>query len=75
VIDLCAEEGITCKEEPMTLFEVYNADEMFLTGTAAELIPVNSVDGRKIGTGKAGPITKKLLAKYHERVKYDGYMI
>ena len=60
---------------PLTRHDVYIADECFLTGTAAEVIPVVKVDGRAIGTGKPGPITRDLLTRFHRlhaRVKQSG---
>lgn len=61
VIEVCRREGIPCAESPFTLFNVYNADECFLTGTAAEAIAVTKVDGRVIGGGACGPITRRIL--------------
>jgi len=52
--------------------DVYTADEVFLTGTGAELVPVVEVDGRKIGTGKPGPLFLRLLDAFRERTKWDG---
>ncbi|AHF10194.1 MULTISPECIES: branched-chain-amino-acid transaminase [Dehalobacter] len=72
VIDLARQEGITVQEELFHLIDVYSADECFLTGTAAELIPIIMLDSRKIGDGKPGPVFKKLLAKFHEYVKTEG---
>jgi len=72
VIDLARQEGITVQEELFHLIDVYSADECFLTGTAAELIPIIALDSRKIGDGKPGPVFKKLLAKFHEYVKTEG---
>ena len=69
VIDIAGEMGIVVKENPMTQYDVYVADECFLTGSAAELIPVVKVDGRPIGTGKPGPMTQQLLARFHEETK------
>ncbi len=66
VIELANEEGITVKEEQMTQDDLFDADECFLTGTAAEIIPVANIDGRKIATGKPGKITLSLLKKYQE---------
>lgn len=66
VIELAKEAGITVKEEQLTPDDLYNADECFLTGTAAEIIPVATIDGRKISTGKPGKITLSLLKKYQE---------
>jgi len=66
VIKLANEEGIKVKEEQMTQDDLFDADECFLTGTAAEIIPVANIDGRKIATGKPGKITLRLLKKYQE---------
>ncbi len=57
---------MTVREEHLTQDDLYNADECFLTGTAAEIIPVANIDGRKISTGKPGEITLSLLNKYQE---------
>lgn len=75
VIDIARQSGYTVVEEPVTTYEVYTADECFLTGTAAEAIPVVMVDKRTIGTGKPGPITRELIAKFRERTTWDGAMI
>lgn len=61
VIDLARSAGYEVKEMSMTRHDLYVADEMFLTGTAAEVVAVVSLDGRKIGSGEPGPITKELL--------------
>ncbi len=60
------------QEAFITRHEFYNADEVFLTGTAAELIPVVKIDGRAVGTGKPGPLTLKLLKLFHAAVRKDG---
>ena len=60
------------QETLITRHEFFNAEEVFLTGTAAELIPVVKIDGRVIGTGKPGPVTLKLLKLFHEVTKKDG---
>lgn len=75
VIDCAQALGIATSEPSLTRYDVYNADEMFLTGTAAELIPVVKVDGRVIGTGTPGPLTSKLNARFRELTKVDGEMI
>jgi len=56
----------------ITRHEVYISDECFLTGTAAEIIPVVMVDGRKIGDGKPGKLTSTLLKKFREMTKKEG---
>ena len=66
VIELAKEAGTTVREEQLTKDDLYNADECFLTGTAAEIIPVANIDGRKVSTGKPGKITLSLLKKYQE---------
>lgn len=72
VIELAAKIGFTLVEKEFTLFNVYNADECFLTGTAAEAIPVSMVDGRVIGTGNAGEVTKTLLAAFKAYANEQG---
>ncbi|MDS1029331.1 branched-chain-amino-acid transaminase [Bacillota bacterium LX-D] len=75
VIELARKRGIEVQEKLFTRHDVYNADECFLTGTAAEAIPVVSVDGRKIGNGEPGEITIELIKDYRELVKVDGPVI
>ncbi len=69
VIELARGAGVTVVERTMDRHDVYTADECFLTGTAAEVIPVVECDGRPIGTGKPGPITRDLLARFHKLVR------
>jgi len=69
VMEIAAEMGIPVKEAPMTRHDIFVADECFLTGSAAELIPVVKLDGRLIGTGKPGAMTKKLLDRFHEETQ------
>jgi branched-chain amino acid aminotransferase len=66
VIELARAAGITVHECPLTKHDVYIADECFLTGTAAEVIPVVKVDGRAIGCGTPGPITRNLIEQFHK---------
>ncbi|RXT14739.1 branched-chain-amino-acid transaminase [Ammoniphilus sp. CFH 90114] len=75
IIDLALEAGYTVKEEPFTRHDVYIADEVFLTGTAAEVIAVYEVDGRTIGDGRPGPVTNTLLEKFRRVVEVDGYQV
>jgi branched-chain amino acid aminotransferase len=75
IMDICLKVGYVLKEEPFTLHDVYVADEVFLTGTAAEVIAVREVDARTIGTGKAGPITTHLLQEFRSIVEKDGVKI
>jgi len=72
VIDLARESGIAVSEPNLTRYDMFNADECFLTGTGAELIPVVKIDGRVVGTGKPGPITKGLVEKYKALTKTSG---
>ncbi len=65
VMDLGRAAGLQVSEPNLTRYDVFNADECFLTGTGAEVVPVTKVDGRVIGNGKPGPITRKLVEKYH----------
>lgn len=66
VIELAREQQIPVREVPLTKHDVYIADECFLTGSAAEIVPVTKVDSRKIGAGVPGPITLRLLDRFHE---------
>jgi branched-chain amino acid aminotransferase len=72
ILELALKMKIRVFEGYITRHEVYNAQECFLTGTAAELIPIVKVDGRVIGEGKPGPVTKKLLDAFHQLTKKDG---
>ncbi|MEI3604223.1 branched-chain-amino-acid transaminase [Pseudogracilibacillus sp. SE30717A] len=72
IIEIANELNYVMDESPFTLHDVYIADEVFLTGTAAEVIPVVSVDNRVIGNGEPGAITKELLTVFRERTLVDG---
>jgi branched-chain amino acid aminotransferase len=72
VMDLARADGMQVSEPNLTRYDVFNADECFLTGTGAELIPVIKVDGRVIGTGKPGPATRKLITSYRALVNSTG---
>ena len=72
VIAIAEKEGISVEETPFTRHELYVADECFLTGTAAEVIPVIEVDGRKIGEGVPGEMSQKLIAAFRAYVQEDG---
>ena len=69
VIELAEAAGIEVRQAPMLRHDVYVADECFLTGSAAEVIPAVSLDGRKIGDGTPGPITQKLRAAFQTHVR------
>jgi branched-chain amino acid aminotransferase len=75
VIEIAQEAGYTVREKAFTLYNVYSADECFLTGTAAEIIAVTEVDGRIIGKGTAGRITMNLLDEFQDYVKGKGEKI
>ncbi len=66
VIGLAKQAGIEVREIPLTKHDVYIADECFLTGSAAEVVPVVTVDSRTIGDGVPGPMTQKLMAAFHK---------
>ncbi|MFV0442505.1 MAG: branched-chain-amino-acid transaminase [Planctomycetaceae bacterium] len=66
VMQLAREAGIPVAEPAMTRYDLYTADEMFLTGTAAEVIAVVKLDGRPIGDGKPGPLTRQLRTRFQE---------
>lgn len=72
VMELARADGMQVSEPNLTRYDVFIADECFLTGTGAEVIPVTKVDGRVIGTGKPGHITKKLTEKYRALVNSTG---
>ena len=69
VLELAAKNGIEATEKPMTRYDVYIADECFLTGSAAEVIPAVKLDDRVIGDGTPGPITMKLNKAFRELVR------
>ncbi|CAG9620670.1 branched-chain-amino-acid transaminase [Sutcliffiella rhizosphaerae] len=75
IIDLTKEMGYDLQEIPFTRHDVYVADEVFLTGTAAEVIPVISLDGRTVADGKPGKETHKILHRFRQLVVEDGYKI
>ena len=75
IFDIAREIGVPIEEHDLTRYDVWNADEAFLTGTGAEVIPVVKLDGREIGSGKPGPIFSKVLAAFHRRVLVEGTRI
>ncbi len=72
IIELAKQMGIKVEEKVFTRYEVFTADECFLSGTAAEAIPVVKVDGRPIADGKPGPVTKKIIEAFKELIKTEG---
>jgi len=71
VLELAEKAGIPAREESLTRHDVYTADECFLTGTAAEIIPVVKCDGRIIGNGKPGPVTRQLRELFFALVREE----
>jgi branched-chain amino acid aminotransferase len=72
VFEIAAELGIRVTETDITRHDVFIADECFLTGTAAEVIPVIKADGRVIGSGKPGPISTRMIARFREITRATG---
>lgn len=72
VIELAGKLGIPVSEPNLTRYDVMTAAECFLTGTAAELVPVASLDGRVIGGGKPGPVTLQLMEEFHKLTRAEG---
>ncbi len=72
VIDIAQMKGIPVCEEILTRYDLFNADECFLTGTAAEIIPVVKIDGRTVGDGKPGKVTLALTSEFHKTTRSDG---
>jgi branched-chain amino acid aminotransferase len=72
VIELAEDSGFKVSEPNLTRYDLFNADECFLTGTGAEIVPVVKIDGRVIGTGIPGRITRRLEDEYHALTKVSG---
>jgi branched-chain amino acid aminotransferase len=72
VMDLARGNGMKVSEPNLTRYDLFNADECFLTGTGAEIIAVVKIDGRVVGRGKPGAVTGKLIGQYHELTKSSG---
>ena len=75
VFEMAAELGIRISEPEMTRYDIFTADECFLTGTAAEVIPVVKLDSRVIGDGVPGPITRRLIERFHQLTETTGTAI
>lgn len=75
IFRLAEEAGVPLAETNMSRYDIYTADECFLTGTAAEVIPVVSLDRRVIGSGKPGEVTNDLIKRFHELVKVSGTLV
>jgi branched-chain amino acid aminotransferase len=72
VFGIAAELGVKVRETDITRHDVFIADECFLTGTAAEIVPVVKADGRSIGNGKPGPITARIIARFRQVTRETG---
>lgn len=72
VIDLAEEIGLPCREQALTRYDLWTADECFLTGTAAEVIPCVEVDHREVGNGVPGSVTRQLIGLFRQKVLTDG---
>jgi branched-chain amino acid aminotransferase len=75
VLELCEEHGIPCEVRDVSPAEVYRADECFCSGTMGELAPVTTIDGRRIGSGEAGPVTERLMALFRELTASEGAVV
>jgi branched-chain amino acid aminotransferase len=75
VMRIARENGIETVEDVLTRYDLYTADEVFLTGTAAEVIPVVNIDRRSIGSGKPGPVTRRLASAFHRFASSTGTAI
>lgn len=73
VMEIGEREGVLVGEKVMTRFDLYNADECFLTGTAAEIIPVTSIDGNVISGGSPGVLTKQLLQEFRNYIEVESH--
>jgi len=72
VISIAKKNKLPFKEKKFKLRDLYKASECFLTGTAAEIVPVVKIDGKKIGNGKPGKLTCELMREFHQRTQFDG---
>ena len=75
IFDIAKELNVPIRDANMTRYDVWCADECFLTGSGAEVIPAVKLDGRVIGTGKPGPFTKQILASFRRRALVEGTKI
>ncbi len=75
VLEICAENGIPCLERDLSLVDFYRADEMFCTGTMGELAAVTQLDGRTLGSGQVGPMTRRLSELFVQRTASEGVKV
>jgi branched-chain amino acid aminotransferase len=72
VLEMARENGMAASEPNLTRYDLFNADECFLTGTGAEIIAAVQIDGRTVGDGRPGPVTRQLIAQYQDLTKSSG---
>ncbi|HNQ25349.1 MAG TPA: branched-chain-amino-acid transaminase [Methanoregulaceae archaeon] len=72
VLEIAKSHGLTLVEQNLGYYDMYSADEVFVTGTAAEVAPIVLIDGRAIGTGKPGPVTRQLMAAFRTVTETEG---
>ena len=72
VIELASAAGYVVRETPLNRYDLYTADELFLSGTAAEIVAVTKLDGRTIGDGRAGPLTRDIAARFRDLTRGGG---
>lgn len=72
VLELARHAGLAVTETNLTRYDLFNADECFITGSAAEIVPVVKIDGRTIGSGKPGAVTRRLMQDYHALTQATG---
>jgi len=75
ILEIAKSLGITVKEQNLGYFDLYTADELICSGTAAEVAPITWCDGRVIGSGKPGPVTRQLIAAFKRVTETEGYPI
>ncbi|MDD1701584.1 MAG: branched-chain-amino-acid transaminase [Methanoregula sp.] len=75
VLEIAQSLGITCREQNLGYFDLYTADELICSGTAAEIAPITWCDGRVIGSGKPGPVTRQLMEAFHAVTEKEGYPV
>lgn len=75
LLEIAQSLGITVREQNLGYFDIYTADELICSGTAAEVAPITWVDGRVIGSGKVGPVTRQLMAAFTAVTKKEGYPV
>ncbi len=74
-MEIAEEKKVPLRETNLTTYDLWTADECFLTGTAAEIVPVTEIDGRKVGEGRPGPVTLSFMKEFRGRVSSDGTLL